>query len=700
MEAIAAVSSFAGIIGLAGQCVGGLETLKNLFESIAAASKTVDGFLRDINGLLRTLHDLELLLNTISKKASADEADADVASLQIQLEDCSRDISSWLKTARDLRPSPGRGTKSWARKFWVAVNQESVRGIRQEISCRRTEINTSLLLLSTTRGIYTARKADAFETKVELSNVASSEQLSNSNANIGEILQRLETLNNTTMSILSHSEGSMRSFQSVSSSISRMSGASEDPPPPYRAISGRSSSDYLRESSRPSTAQSARRALSSGSQTSLSIFGLSSVVENVRLEHDSSEKLSKYVFDDLFREVICISRLIHIIRTILRSSRFPNRYTCGFCTNTFANKKEAERHVESLHERKHSWSCSALRSIQDAFFQRQESLICGYCETQVAFSKHPEAALLCRKHLRIAHRFQQCNLEKRFWRIDHFRQHLKHSHGALIGKWTEVLEDACLEAIPESQKDRVDALRPHIESAASQLGASWRNLRRTTAEYRFPRRFKNSTLSALSSDPYSHPEVSDYVSRMRLVGLLKQEIDFIDHILTTTLANDETTVDSPIHAEMVHQREELKVIRDDVMYSAEYHRKSIATLGDTETKICDAWSGFLQDRQSEDDMSQPGLPTDGIMVQSYNASLLGNWNGTRDRVNRWLLHSLGSSEDQAKTHRSMLYDPEMPVANWGRIGKDGHRKQADRKGRHENVKEVSYWCLPTMLQRQ
>ncbi|KAF2237823.1 hypothetical protein EV356DRAFT_359967 [Viridothelium virens] len=149
MEAIAAVSSFAGIIGLAGQCVGGLETLKNLFESIAAASKTVDGFLRDINGLLRTLHDVELLLDTISKKASADEADADVASLQIQLEDCSREISSWLKTARDLRPSPGRGTKSWARKFWVAVNQESVRGIRQEISCRRTEINTSLLLLST-----------------------------------------------------------------------------------------------------------------------------------------------------------------------------------------------------------------------------------------------------------------------------------------------------------------------------------------------------------------------------------------------------------------------------------------------------------------------------------------------------------------------------------------------------------------------
>ena len=149
MEVIAAASSIAGIIGLTGQCVGGLENLKKLFENIAGASKTVENFLRDINSLLRTLHDVEVLLDTVSKKSSVDEAEVDVASLQIQLEDCSRDVASWLKTARDLRPSPSRGTKSWARKFWVAVNQESVRGIRQEIICRRVEINTSLLLLST-----------------------------------------------------------------------------------------------------------------------------------------------------------------------------------------------------------------------------------------------------------------------------------------------------------------------------------------------------------------------------------------------------------------------------------------------------------------------------------------------------------------------------------------------------------------------
>ena len=149
MEAIAAASSIAGILGLAGQCVGGLEHLKELFENIASASKTVQNFLRDINSLLRTLHDVEVMLNAFPKESSPNEADANVASLQIQLEDCRRDVSDWLKTARDLRSSPcGRGAKSWARKFWIAVNQQSVSGIRQEISSRRIEINTCLVLLS------------------------------------------------------------------------------------------------------------------------------------------------------------------------------------------------------------------------------------------------------------------------------------------------------------------------------------------------------------------------------------------------------------------------------------------------------------------------------------------------------------------------------------------------------------------------
>ena len=223
-----------------------------------------------------------------------------------------------------------------------------------------------------------------------------------------------------------------------------------------------------------------------------------------------------------------------------------------------------------------------------------------------------------------------------------------------------------MEAIPESRRDRVDALGPSIQMAATQLETSWHGLKSTTDEYRFPKRIENPTLNARSSISSYHPEVSQYVSRMRLAGLLKQEIDFIDHVLTTMPSEKGTEIDSPTQAEMVHQLKDLKIIREDVMYSAEYHRESVAALGETEKKICDAWSSFLQDQSPKEDTTHTPA-TDGIKAQSYDASLLGNWNGTRDRVNRWMLHSLGSSEEQAKIHRSMLHDPEIPVPSWSRL---------------------------------
>ena len=132
------------------------------------------------------------------------------------------------------------------------------------------------------------------------------ELLSKSNANIDEVLQRVDSLNKTTRTILSHSEGSMKSLQSVSSSVSRMSSHGdlgrimEEPPPPYGSISRASSSYSVKNSSRPSMAYSARRALSSGSQTSPSIFGWSSVEESVRPGHKLERKRSGYVVPQMF----------------------------------------------------------------------------------------------------------------------------------------------------------------------------------------------------------------------------------------------------------------------------------------------------------------------------------------------------------------------------------------------------------------
>ena len=62
MEIVAAVSSVAGILSLTGQSIQGIITLKSFFSDISTASDTIDRFIRDVNGLLKVLYDVERLL--------------------------------------------------------------------------------------------------------------------------------------------------------------------------------------------------------------------------------------------------------------------------------------------------------------------------------------------------------------------------------------------------------------------------------------------------------------------------------------------------------------------------------------------------------------------------------------------------------------------------------------------------------------
>ena len=145
------------------------------------------------------------------------------------------------------------------------------------------------------------------------------------------------------------------------------------------------------------------------------------------------------------------------------------QYYCAYCRNRFKNKNEAERHQNSLHLRRHSWSCAALSSYAAAFHtsptQPSEADSCGYCgeeflrsgissptsnSQQVAFITDQDWDIRI-AHLMEMHKFGECNHAKKFFRADHFRQHLKHSHAGTSGKWTNMLENACMkdEPLPE-----------------------------------------------------------------------------------------------------------------------------------------------------------------------------------------------------------------------------------------------------------
>lgn len=137
----------------------------------------------------------------------------------------------------------------------------------------------------------------------------------------------------------------------------------------------------------------------------------------------------------------------------LRTHEAEKQYECTYCGNRFKNKNEAERHQNSLHVRRHSWSCSALTGYERAFHDSTtipgEADACGYCGKE--FGRNGPGASVTDedwdkriKHLQDVHKFRECNASKKFYRADHFRQHLKHSHAGTSGKWTNMLENACM----------------------------------------------------------------------------------------------------------------------------------------------------------------------------------------------------------------------------------------------------------------
>ncbi|KAJ5237518.1 hypothetical protein N7489_007609 [Penicillium chrysogenum] len=119
------------------------------------------------------------------------------------------------------------------------------------------------------------------------------------------------------------------------------------------------------------------------------------------------------------------------------------------------NKAEVRRHENAVYLPLYSWSCAALISFQTAFGPSRD--MCGYCGK--VFTNYPQVDWDGRfEHLTTVHKFGECNNAKKFYRADHFRQHLKHSHAGTSGEWTNILESACMkEQQPKDGKTAVSS---------------------------------------------------------------------------------------------------------------------------------------------------------------------------------------------------------------------------------------------------
>ncbi|KAL8666493.1 MAG: hypothetical protein Q9168_007480 [Polycauliona sp. 1 TL-2023] len=172
----------------------------------------------------------------------------------------------------------------------------------------------------------------------------------------------------------------------------------------------------------------------------------------------------------------------------LRAHESEKQYACNFCHNRFKNKNEAERHQNSLHVRRHSWSCATLAGQYERVFHPSTLLpsqhpsqappppdavaateICGYCGQE--FPNEPPDWAERVAHLTNTHKFGECNQSKKFFRADHFRQHLKHSHAGTSGKWTNMLETECMkeEPVPEMMPQPAQLQAPMQQSMQQSL---------------------------------------------------------------------------------------------------------------------------------------------------------------------------------------------------------------------------------------
>lgn len=145
----------------------------------------------------------------------------------------------------------------------------------------------------------------------------------------------------------------------------------------------------------------------------------------------------------------------------LSAHEAEKQYQCSFCGNRFKSRNEAERHQNSLHVRRHAWSCSSLLVRYTDIFQESMNQpgiadTCGYCGEDFVRSGAGMAGMQATEkdweerlnHATEVHKFRECNASKKFYRADHFRQHLKHSHASTSGRWTNALESVCMTDIP------------------------------------------------------------------------------------------------------------------------------------------------------------------------------------------------------------------------------------------------------------
>jgi hypothetical protein len=122
-------------------------------------------------------------------------------------------------------------------------------------------------------------------------------------------------------------------------------------------------------------------------------------------------------------------------------------HPCTRCKKRFKSPTEAERHMNAIHLKADFWSCKALEDPLRAYHtQSCDGVmldVCGFCGGEFVRRDGVADSAELVAHVKSVHRVADCDRNKKFYRADNFRQHLKNTHVALQGRWLKALERAC-----------------------------------------------------------------------------------------------------------------------------------------------------------------------------------------------------------------------------------------------------------------
>ncbi|MCJ1378606.1 hypothetical protein MMC17_001705 [Xylographa soralifera] len=655
MEVLGAVASVAGILSLAGQTLRGIMALHDFFQDCSSASKTIAKFLQELISFKQTILNVQEVVSRI--EGSFEYATrVSLVSLSIQLEDVRKAMSKWLEEARKCHPHSASGTKALFKALLVALKKENFRDYLLEIERYKSNMVLGLSVLGRTLEIEQSLESKRHTLKLDevATRTSNTEKVTVEALARLEINQELITFNDNSSnpesitSRLSRIESLLSSAHSIGPSPGSETGKAS-------YISGRSASSLsvLRNNSPPTDGWRSYRS--------------SSPTEYDKYMSKSAEPFLCY----------CCPSKPQKVYTHEELRKHQNEKVCPHCESRFQTTGERKRHLDSLPSREHSWSCAALPGHAKAYRLSPSTsgiaYTCRYCGEESILNEKEEnenGSWADRiDHLKIVHRFKECNLGKKFFREYHFRQHLKHSHRAVLGQWTNDLEALCMKTeLSQEQPDTVSSLNllTTDEAKASRLSrelvggnSSHRSIQRLGEAYRA---LIESSIDAFPSD------IANYIRLIQLHETFRTHSN-----LLTSWTNPDLAQTSPGSRKWTKVQHSVTNHTQRIEAEVERARNSCWERGYNLDEIDRALRPYHPrgpkigtSPTSEPSADTPNELAGAVHIAAHHKRAKA-WSTRQDRINAWLLQNLVASPKLTQLHRSFCKDGnKLSEEDWAR----------------------------------